>query len=436
MIINNLRGDVMKKCLLGFSLFLLLSIYSFAQIAADNASNYGGSWTNGSNGGSGFLAWSIYSNNNGFSIFAGNFLGNSIDGAGDINTSGVSFGLYANPGGAFVNADRAFSTSLTTGKVFTFKLALNFDNGYKGFNLYAGPQGEVFNFNVGGGGSVSSANGATLNPGVGAGYNYGGSNAVIMVTLEVLSPTSFSYNISRTSSEGFQGTLFGGTVTGLTNDLTGFRFYVSGTDNSASQNNLYINSLNVENVLPVELTSFNASIISKSVNLTWQTATEVNNYGFDVERTSVRLSDWEKIGFVAGSGNSNSPKEYSFADNSLNNSGKYSYRLKQVDNDGSYEYSSVVEVDYNPAITFELVQNYPNPFNPSTSISYSIPNAEFVSIKVFNLLGEEVATLFNGYVEAGKHTLSFDASKLSSGMYLYKITAGNFTQVKKMLLAK
>jgi hypothetical protein len=206
----------------------------------------------------------------------------------------------------------------------------------------------------------------------------------------------------------------------------------------------YVATFTTDSELPVQLSSFSANIISKSVNLTWQTATEVNNYGFDVERKMLNRfahgeqhdNSWEKIGFVAGNGNSNSPKEYSFADNSLNNSGKYSYRLKQVDNDGSYEYSSVVEVDYNPVITFELAQNYPNPFNPSTSISYSIPNAEFVNIKVFNLLGEEVATLFNGYMEAGKHTLSFDASKLNSGMYLYKITAGNLTQVKKMLLAK
>jgi len=433
-------GDVMKKYLLGFSLFLLLSIYSFAQIAADNASNYGGSWSDGTNGGSGFLAWSLSNNDNGSSIFAGNFIGSSTVGAGDINTSDVSFSLYANPAAAFVNADRAFSASLTTGDVFTFKLALNYANGNKGFNLYAGPQGEVFNFNVGGSGSVSSAN-ATLTPGSGAGYNYGGNDVVIQVTLEVLSSSSFSYDISRTSSEGFQGTLFSGTVTDLTNALTGFRFYVSGTDaGGAAQNNLYFNSLNIANALPVELTSFSASIISKSVNLTWQTATEVNNYGFQVERKILKQvqndNDWVEIGFIAGSGNSNSPKEYSFADNSLNNPGKYSYRLKQVDNDGSYEYSSVVEVDYNPVITFELEQNYPNPFNPSTSISYSIPNGEFVYIKVLSILGEEVATLFNGYIDAGKHTVTFDASKLSSGMYLYKITAGNFIQVKKMLLAK
>ncbi|MDP3831851.1 MAG: hypothetical protein Q8Q47_11305, partial [Ignavibacteriaceae bacterium] len=344
----------MKKYLLGFCLFLVLSTNSFAQIAADNASNYGGSWTNGSNGGSGFLAWSLSNNDNGSSIFAGNFLGDSEAGAGNINTTGVSFSLYANPAAAFVNADRAFSASLTTGDVFTFKLALNYDNGNKGFSLFAGAQGEVFNFNVGSGGSVSSAN-ATLNPGAGAGYNYGGNDAVIQVTLEVLSSSSFSYDISRTSSQGFQGTLFSGTVTDLTDALTGFRFYVSGTDGGgAPQNNLYFNSLNIANALPVELTSFSANIISKSVNLTWQTATEVNNYGFQVERKTDKVeSIWEEIGFIAGSGNSNSPKEYSFADNSLNNSGKYSYRLKQVDNDGSYEYSSVVEVDYNPVITFE-----------------------------------------------------------------------------------
>jgi hypothetical protein len=195
-------------------------------------------------------------------------------------------------------------------------------------------------------------------------------------------------------------------------------------------------SIGNENALPVELSSFNAAATNGAVKLTWQTATEVNNYGFDVERTSVRLSDWEKIGFVAGNGNSNAPKDYSYTDNSLDNSGKYSYRLKQIDNDGAVTYSNEIEIDVTVVLEYALSQNYPNPFNPSTVINYTLSQPGFVTIKIYNTLGQEVSTLLNGQMDAGKHTLTFDASKLSSGMYLYKITAGNFTQVKKMLLAK
>ena len=237
----------MKKLLLISGLALGLSAASAsAATVADNASNYGGGWTDGTNGGTGFLSWTLSNNNNGVSLFAASFLGDSTAGAGNINTGGVSFGLYANPAFAYVNADRAFALALTTGDVFTFQLALNYDNGNKGFNLFAGAQGQVFNFNVDLGASVSAPSGATLNPGPGAGYNYGGNDAVLNVTVGVTSSTQFSYNISRTSSAGFQGTLFSGNVTGLTDALSGFGFYVSGTDaGGAAQNNLYVNSLSV-----------------------------------------------------------------------------------------------------------------------------------------------------------------------------------------------
>jgi hypothetical protein len=234
----------MKKiCLLGAALSALLLADLPAQIASDVASNYV-SWGNGSNGGTGFLAWNITSNNNDVTIFAGTFLGDSTAGAGNINTAGQSFGLYANPSGAFVNADRAFASSLAVGNVFSFEIALNFDNGNKGFNLFAGNQGEVFNFNVGNGGSVSSL-GATLNPGSGAGYDYGGNDAVLNVTITMTTVSSFAYEIARNSSSGNQGTLFSGTVTGLTDNVTGFRLYNSNTDNGTAQNNLYANNFTV-----------------------------------------------------------------------------------------------------------------------------------------------------------------------------------------------
>ena len=239
-------SPTMKNIFFFSALAISLSVAAHGQIATDNASNYGGTWATNDNHGTGFLNWAITNNDDPPNlIFAGSFVGSSTLGAGNINTSGVSLGLYANPGAASINANRAFAVSLASGNIFTFQLALTNDNGNKGFDIFGGTQNTVFNFNVGGGASVSSPN-ATLNPGSGAGYNYGGSDAVINVTLSMTSSTQFFYNISRTSSLGNQGTLFSGTVSGLTDVVSGFGFYVAGTDaGGAAQNNLYINSLSV-----------------------------------------------------------------------------------------------------------------------------------------------------------------------------------------------
>jgi len=193
--------------------------------------------------------------------------------------------------------------------------------------------------------------------------------------------------------------------------------------------------------LPVELTSFSASAQNKTVNLTWQTATEVNNYGFEVERVKdfgdkvSMVSVWEKVGFVYGAGNSNSPKEYSFTDKSAT-SGKYLYRLKQLDNDGQYTYSKEVQVDLGTPTAFALEQNYPNPFNPTTSMQYSVSNKQFVTIKVFDMLGREVAILVNGEKEPGTYTAEFATTGLASGTYIYRMQAGEFVQTKKMVILK
>jgi hypothetical protein len=184
--------------------------------------------------------------------------------------------------------------------------------------------------------------------------------------------------------------------------------------------------------LPVELTSFTASAKGTSVILNWETKTEVDNNGFEVERNST--GTWQKIGFVEGHGTANSPKYYSFSDNSaLGN--KIQYRLKQIDNDGTFEYSPTVEVELNPT-QFALYQNYPNPFNPSTIIRYSMPVGGNVSIEVYNALGEKITSLVNSQVEAGYHEVSFDATNLPSGLYFYKINTDGYTSVKKMLLMK
>jgi Secretion system C-terminal sorting domain len=194
--------------------------------------------------------------------------------------------------------------------------------------------------------------------------------------------------------------------------------------------------------LPVELTSFTALAAGSLVELRWNTATEINNYGFEIQRTLFNPSfgkggaeaGWEKIGFVQGAGNSNSPKDYSFVDkNPL--SAEVQYRLKQIDNDGAFKYSSVVTVN-SLLSKFELFQNYPNPFNPNTTIKYSIPKAEHVMLKVYDELGKEVSTLVDEDKEAGYYNLTFDGSGLTSGIYYYRITAGEFNEVKKLMLLK
>jgi len=191
-----------------------------------------------------------------------------------------------------------------------------------------------------------------------------------------------------------------------------------------------------EEALPVELTSFSASVEQNAVTLNWQTATEVNNYGFAVERSMVK-GEWLEVGFIEGAGNSNSPKEYSFTDNLTLTSYSYSFRLKQIDIDGKFTYSKEITVEAASQPTeFALKQNYPNPFNPTTKIEFSIPAENNVEIKVYNILGMEVATLLNEHKQAGTHNVEFNANALSSGIYFYKISSGNFSAIKKMTLLR
>ncbi len=188
-------------------------------------------------------------------------------------------------------------------------------------------------------------------------------------------------------------------------------------------------------MIPVELTSFTASATENSVTLNWSTATETNNSGFSVERKTPMDERWLEVGFVPGFGTTTEVTNYSFTDEKLL-MGLYSYRLKQVDFDGTYEYTNSVEVEVYSPFEFSLAQNYPNPFNPSTIISFSIPASEFVTLKVYDILGTEVATLMNERKEPGVYTVNFNASQLASGMYLYRLQAGSFIETRKMMLMR
>jgi hypothetical protein len=192
-------------------------------------------------------------------------------------------------------------------------------------------------------------------------------------------------------------------------------------------------------MIPVELSSFTASANENSVTLNWSTATETNNQGYSIERKTSTTDIWREVGFVPGFGTTTESKSYTFVDNDLTMN-RYYYRLKQMDYDGTFEYSNTVEAIVTAPGGFSLAQNYPNPFNPSTTIAYTVPEASKVSIKVYSIIGELVASLVNETVEAGYHTVQFDAKRLTSGTYIYQINANgesrNFVENKKMLLLK
>jgi len=190
-------------------------------------------------------------------------------------------------------------------------------------------------------------------------------------------------------------------------------------------------------IVPVEMLTFIASVRNSSVELLWSTATELNNRGFEVERSVNDQNNFVTIGFVDGEGNSTEINYYSFTDNpQLSGINQIYYRLKQVDFDGTYSYSDVVNVTYDVPAEFVLNQNYPNPFNPSTTISYFVPKESFVSIKIYDFLGREVTTLVSEMKSTGSYELAFDASNIPSGTYFYTMTADGYASTKKMILLK
>jgi len=197
----------------------------------------------------------------------------------------------------------------------------------------------------------------------------------------------------------------------------------------------------VSNIVPVELLSFAASSIENTVTLNWSTVTETNNSGFEIQRLKdskiEKLKVWEKIGFIRGNGTTTEPKSYSFVDKDIT-AGKYQYRLKQIDFNGSFEYSNVISVELDLPTKFTLEQNYPNPFNPSTIISYQLPKAGNVTLKVFDFLGREVAVLVDEEKAAGSYNVEFGVKslELSSGIYFYQLKVGDYLETKKMLLIK
>jgi photosystem II stability/assembly factor-like uncharacterized protein len=188
--------------------------------------------------------------------------------------------------------------------------------------------------------------------------------------------------------------------------------------------------------IPVELISFTADVNNNKVRLQWQTATELNNLGFEIERKSDK-NEWRMIGFKEGKGTTTEIQNYLFIDDLFGiDSEQLYYRLKQIDLDGKFEYSEVVEIEVPILNNFKLSQNYPNPFNPLTKIEYQIPQLSFVTLKIYDVLGNEITTLVNEEKPAGSYEVEFDANKLPSGIYFYQLKTGSYVQSRKMVFLK
>lgn len=193
-------------------------------------------------------------------------------------------------------------------------------------------------------------------------------------------------------------------------------------------------------IVPVELTSFTAAYVGNSVSLTWNTASETNNAGFEIER-SANDGAFVSLGFVKGNGTTSNTSTYAYVDGNILPNTIYSYRLKQIDLNGEYTYSEIVVLGASMPVEFALHQNYPNPFNPATTVSFALPVKAQVSLDVYSLLGEKVMSVVNGSLEAGTHTYQVNASELTSGVYIYSLSAvdaaGHATLLtKKMTLLK
>src|ERR1035437_5860637 len=224
-----------------------------------------------------------------------------------------------------------------------------------------------------------------------------------------------------------------------------FNAYVGGTTNTNITAQMTIVRSLTGPLLLVELTSFVSNVSGRQVNLNWETKTEVNSSKYEIDRALVGTKDatvtWGSVGAIQAAGNSNSPRKYSYTDKNLQ-AGKYQYRLKMIDFDGSYKLSNIVETEIAVPKNFELSQNYPNPFNPTTKIDYQVPVDAKVIMEVYNITGQKVVELVNQEQSAGYYSVNFGSSKLSSGVYIYRIvasdkaTGNNFSSIKKMMLLK
>ncbi|MGD8778923.1 MAG: T9SS type A sorting domain-containing protein [Ignavibacteria bacterium] len=393
----------------------------------------------------------------------------------DYSSSGLSFNGYPSSSGGSViiiggsgtreDANRTF-TNVNSGSLY-LSFLINVSNATSGngdYNIHLGSSTASGRFFVKEDGSGNIAFGISKKDAA-TDASFSESSYSLNTTYVIV--IKYTFNIEDNNDDVslfvFSGAIPGSEPTPTVSHATESTSDASSIAAVSLRQGAIINSFTVDGIrvsdswsqipLPVELTSLTALVQENSVKLEWTTATEINNYGFEIQRSEVgqivnNLSyqyEWEKVGFLLGHGNSNSPKKYSFTDNNSTIGSVY-YRLKQIDFDGTFEYSQIVEISLKKSLEKEFVlkQNYPNPFNPATIISYTIPDvsdANFasltnVSLKIYDVLGNEITTLVNEKQEAGSYSYNFDASGLASGTYIYKLTTDDFFETKKMVLIK
>jgi hypothetical protein len=373
----------------------------------------------------------------------------NIFGAGDWGVGGLVGNMHY--GGSVA---RCYATGNVTSS--------NYAGGLVGFIAYDGAESFVSN-------SYSTGSASGYNAGSSIGY-LGWGTVTNCYAIGIVSGTnlggfagvleSATWGITtgcfwNTTTTGQTNGISGGSMTGLTGKntsemKTSSTFYGAGWSVSVwnmgdGLNNgyAYLDWQNPSGTeLPVELTSFTVTSKNGAALLNWTTASEVSNYGFEIEKLSnskiikFKNSAWEKIGFVEGNGTSNTPKEYSFVDRSVNTD-QYQYRLKQIDRDGTFRYSHAVEVSVAGAPQqFTLEQNYPNPFNPTTALSYQLSENGMTTLIIYDALGREAATLVNEVKAPGLYSVQFDGTHLTSGIYFAQLVSGGKMQMRKLLLMK
>jgi hypothetical protein len=309
--------------------------------------------------------------------------------------------------------------------------------------------------------STSAATAINVVASSGSIVNFSGASSSTLDLSKVPSPTLSNLAINNAAGVTLsQATTISGILaisTGATLNLGGFTnsanqlslggvgqtttgIWGSTTSGAAHINDTYFaattGTVSVTAPLPVELVSFTATGTHTGAVLAWKTATEKNNYGFNVERRVIGNSVWSKVGFVAGHGTSNVANSYNYADANVA-AGTYAYRVAQVDNDGTVKTYNESQVTVGAAAKMLTLGNYPNPFNPTTTFEFSVPNDGLTTVKIYNVLGQELVTAFSGEVKAGTYQhATFDGSKFSSGVYFYAIENNGQHMIKKMLMMK
>jgi hypothetical protein len=401
-------------------------------VAGESGANWG-SPTNAHAGGidalvakldnSGALQWHTFLGSsdydNGHSI--------AVDGNGNVYLTGESYASWDSPVSSYAGDSDAFAAKLDNSGLLqwnTFLGSSNTDYGHSiavdgSDNVYvAGPSNDTW--------------GAPVNA-------YAGGPDVFAAKLNnsgVLQGNTFLGSASSDEGNGIavdgNGNVY---LTGGSNGTWG-----EPVNTHAGASDGFVAKFGPGDVVPVELFGFSATSRGHSITLNWTTATEKDNYGFEVQRKNQPNGDWKKIGSVMGNGTTATPHNYSFVDDHIA-VGAYSYRLKQIDFDGGFEFTGEILIEVKPPSTFSLDQNYPNPFNPRTTIKFDIPEKSHVKLEIYNLLGEKIRTLISGRKDAGIYNIEWDGKNkqgitMSSGIYLYILTTDKHRDVRKMILTK